>query len=161
MVTIPYKIEDESLMPFYSNKYDAGMDIMAKEDVTIRRGETVIIKTGLRVSLPEGFELQIRPRSGLSYNTPLIIVNSPGTIDCGYQDEIGVIIKNTSSYGVKTFDITSKGNQHGTYKIKKGDRIAQMVLNRVYYAVFVDEPFLNYNRGGGFGSTGTAKKINE
>ena len=83
-------------VPAYATPGDAGMDIAAIEDIKIKPGQTVIVRTGLKVAIPEGYEIQVRPRSGLSYKTPLRIVNSPGTIDAGYRDEIGVIMQNTS-----------------------------------------------------------------
>ena len=92
---------------------------------------------------PEGYEIQVRPRSGLSYKTPLRIVNSPGTIDAGYRDEIGVIMQNTS--------------QTESYEIKSGDRIAQLVLQKLPTIswVQVDNVLaIGQDRGGGFGSSG-------
>ena len=80
-------------LPTYSNIGDAGMDIRAAENVEIMPGETKIIPTGLKVAIPAGYEIQIRPRSGLSLKTPLRIANSPGTIDSGYRDYSNLIIR--------------------------------------------------------------------
>jgi dUTP pyrophosphatase len=84
-------------IPQYSRPGDAGMDVCAAEETVIKPGETVIVPTGLKLAIPEGYEIQVRPRSGISLNTPLRIANSPGTIDSGYRDEMGIIIWNTSS----------------------------------------------------------------
>lgn len=130
-------------LPQYARLGDAGMDIRAAEDVFIAINETKLIPTGLKVAIPRGYELQIRPRSGLSCKTLLRIANSPGTIDSGYRDEIGIIITNTS---------TDK-----EYTIKKGERIAQIVLNEIpiiKWDIVNDVSEINGNRGGGFGSTG-------
>lgn len=133
----------EARMPSYARTGDAGMDIYAVEDQLIEPNSTVIIKTGLKVAIPEGYEIQIRPRSGLSLKTALRLPNSPGTIDAGYRDEIGVIIHNTSLSEV--------------YSVKKGDRIAQMVLQRVpmiEWQLTDSVQDIGENRGGGFGSSG-------
>jgi len=147
-------------LPFYVNPGDAGMDVCAAAEVVIAPGETKIVPTGLKVAIPEGFEIQVRPRSGISYKTPLRIPNSPGTIDSGYRDEIGIIMANSSCpccsvEGV--FDLDTKGNKKGTYIIKKNDRIAQIVLAPVYkisYNLVSDVKLIGEDRGGGFGSTG-------
>ncbi len=130
-------------IPAYVRPGDAGMDVSALETVTIKPGQTVIVKTGLKVAIPEGYEIQVRPRSGLSYKSPLRLANAPGTIDAGYRDEIGVIVQNTS--------LTE------SYEIKEGDRIAQLVLQRVPEIKWVqvdNVQAIGQNRGGGFGSSG-------
>ena len=145
-------------LPEYANIGDAGMDIRAAEAVTILPGKTVVIPTGLKMAIPEGYEIQVRPRSGLSLHTPLRLANSPGTIDSGYRDEIGIIIENRSLPSDKEYFINEKGNKPGTYKIQVGDRIAQFVLAKVGQIKFVsvtDVKLLGINRNGGFGSTGT------
>ena len=141
-------------LPVYSNIGDAGMDIRAAEDVVIMPGETKII--------PTGYEIQVRPRSGLSLKTPLRIANTPGTIDSGYRDEIGIIISNCSNFSdeLNTYSIDEKGNKNGLYSIKFGDRIAQIVLCKYETIEFqqVEKGIvrtLGINRGGGFGHTGT------
>ena len=150
-------------LPFYANPGDAGMDVCAAEDVVIAPGETKIVPTGLKVAIPEGFEIQVRPRSGISYKTPLRVPNSPGTIDSGYRDEIGIIMTNSScpccsEEGiVGVFDLDTKGNKKGTYLIKKNDRIAQIILAPVYnisFSIVSDVKEIGEDRGGGFGSTG-------
>ena len=131
-------------IPEYAQNGDAGMDVRASETVCVYPGETKIIKTGLFVAIPQGYELQVRPRSGMSAKTNIRIANSPGTIDSNYRGEIGVIVDNT-------------GNDE--YYINVGDRIAQLVLNKVptirWYPVENIEALGETNRGaGGFGSTG-------
>lgn len=142
-------------LPKYSHVLDAGMDLRSNEEVTIYPGETKVIKTGIKVSIPDGFEIQIRPRSGISLKTPLRVANAPGTIDAGYKDEIGVILTNSSLKGNEEKFLDEKGE--GIYKIKKGDRIAQMVLCKFYKIDFEevsDITTTGENRGGGFGHTG-------
>ena len=168
-------IEDAEMLPFYAHPTDAGMDVCAAEDIILAPGETKIIKTGLKMAIPEGYECQIRPRSGLSLKTPLRIANSPATIDAGYRDEIGVIMQNTSRdyefrEGVafplnnvpENYCFTSeKGNRNGWYLINKGDRIAQLVFVKVEHVEFEivnDVHAIGEDRGGGFGSTGIKKE---
>lgn len=159
-------------VPFYAHEGDAGMDVRANEDVLIPPGESRIIKTGIRMDIPEGYEVQVRPRSGCSAKTKLRIANAPGTIDCGYKDEIGIIVENTSKdyywendIPVKIkeeekniFGIDVKNNPDGYYLIKKGDRIAQLVFNKVETVELIPVEnivFTGKNRNGGFGSSGT------
>jgi dUTP pyrophosphatase len=133
----------EAKMPCYAKWGDAGMDIYAVEDRLIKPGQTVVVKTGLKVALPLGYELQIRPRSGLSLKTPLRVANSPGTIDAGYRDEVGIIMHNISL--------------EKECQIKKGERIAQLVLQKVPQIQWVPVKSvreIGEDRGGGFGSTG-------
>ena len=153
------KCRDSAVIPTYANPEDAGMDLYAAENIIIKPGETVIVPTGIKVAIPDGFEIQIRPRSGISYRTKLRLSNSPGTIDSGYRDEIGIITSNVSVLDSEFSERTlEKGNGgHGTYKIYKGDRVAQLVLARVPLIVFEeskDVKNIGKNRGGGFGSTG-------
>lgn len=145
-------------LPAYANIGDAGMDIRASEDVVILPNETKIIPTGLKIAIPVGYELQVRPRSGLSLNTPLRVSNSPGTIDSGYRGEVGIIITNTSLNDNGSYLISEKNNKQGTYSIKKGDRIAQIVLKKYEVIEFIQVDNIEEiegNRSGGFGSTGT------
>lgn len=153
-------LDEDVILPTYAHDDDSGMDVRASKDVTIRIGETVIVPTGLKMAIPDGYEIQVRPRSGVSLKTPLRISNSIGTIDAGYRDEIGVIITNTSSdmsFGSFYYTIDTKGNKQGTYEIKKGDRIAQLVLQKVPKIKWnkVDSvKDIGTDRLGGFGSTG-------
>ena len=154
---------EDVTLPEYSNDGDAGLDIHAVEDVEIGIGETVIIPTGLKVAIPLGYEIQIRPRSGITFNTPLRVSNSPGTIDSNFRGEVGVIVQNTSynywfdQETIPVYDVKEKGNKNGFYKIKKGDRIAQLVLNEVPKLKWNQIDGINKiegNRNGGFGSSG-------
>lgn len=162
---------DPENVPKYAHETDAGMDVFANESVVIAPGETKLIKTGIKLAIPEGYECQVRPRSGLSLHTPLRICNAPGTIDAGYRDEIGVIMENTSSqmivWGHKIkileenswnhFTLDEKKNRPGWYTINKGDKIAQLVFKKYERAdleIVPDVKAIGEDRGGGFGSTG-------
>ncbi len=149
---------EDVVLPEYANFGDAGMDLRSAVDIDILPGETAVVPTGLKVAIPIGYEIQVRPRSGISLKTPLRVVNSPGTIDSGYRDEVGVIINNSSKEGNEVYSISEKGNKHGIYRIKKGDRIAQIVLKEVpiiKWKPVADIKQDGINRGGGFGSSGT------
>ena len=130
-------------IPVYESQGSSGMDIRAavKEDVLLKPGDIKLIPTGLAVSVPPGYEAQIRPRSGLALHHGIGMVNSPGTIDSDYRGEIGIIMIN---WGTDPF------------VIKIGDRIAQMVFARVYRADLLEVNDLDAtSRGyGGFGHTG-------
>lgn len=153
-------------LPKYANPGDAGMDVYAAEEAIIMPGETVIIPTGLKLAIPEGYEIQVRPRSGISFKTPLRLSNSPGTIDSGYRDELGIIMTNTSetysSNMEEILSIDSKGNLKGIYKVNKGDRVAQIVLQevpRIAFKLVQSVADIGNDRGGGFGSTGIGSDI--
>jgi len=152
---------ESAILPSYSKPGDAGMDVYAAEEILIKPGETAIVPTGLKLAIPEGYEVQVRPRSGISLKTPLRLANSPGTIDCGYRGELGIIISNVSFLDncnlseVLTVDIA--GNVPGIYKIRRGDRIAQLVLQQIprMKLIKVDSvSCIGQDREGGFGSTG-------
>ena len=133
--------ETDNPLPEYQNKGDAGMDIRANENMTIRAYGWEVIGTGLYIIIPFGYEGQMRTRSGLAAKKGIQVLNSPGTIDSGYRDEVKVILIN-----------------HGlwAYKVKKGDRIAQLVISPMTQAKLEEVYELNRddNRGGGLGSTG-------
>lgn len=152
------KCREDAIVPTYAKPGDAGMDVFAAENIIIKPGETAIVPTGLKMAIPFGYEIQVRPRSGISFKTPLRIPNSPGTIDSGYRDELGIIMTNTSISGDDdTYTISNLGNKSGTYKISKGDRIAQIVLQEVPRMTLTQVDSVSdigENRGGGFGSTG-------
>lgn len=130
-------------LPKYMSSGAAGMDLYANvtEEVTLSPGEIKLISTGIKIALPEGYEAQIRPRSGLALKHGIGFPNSPGTIDADYRGEIKVIMTN---WGKEDF------------KINRGDRIAQMVINKVEIAKWQLVPSLDETeRGeGGFGHTG-------
>ena len=155
------KISEDAILPSYAHDGDAGMDLYSVEDIVIEPGQTVLVKTGLKMAIPVGMEVQIRPRSGISLNTPLRIPNAPGTIDSGYRGEICVIMENTSSpesaEAGQVFSLKDKGNHKGTYKITKGDRVAQMVVAsyvKADFSLVSDVTIIGNDRAGGFGSTG-------
>jgi len=156
-------LSPHGVIPRYAHDNDAGMDLFASEDVLIEPGQTKLVHTGIAIALPDGYEAQIRPRSGLSLHSMLRIPNSPGTIDAGYRDEICIIIHNASFHrendSVTPVPITlqEKGNHHGTYQICRGDRIAQMVIaqtTKAQMTVVESLRGIGEDRSGGFGSTG-------
>jgi dUTP pyrophosphatase len=133
-------------LPCYETEHAAGLDLRAAvhEPLTLAPGERCAVPTGLMIALPEGYEAQVRPRSGLALKHGISIVNAPGTIDADYRGEVGVILVNL---GRKPFTIAP------------GDRIAQLVVAPVGRALMVEVRKLNCTRRGrgGFGSTGTAR----
>lgn len=141
------KLQDDVALPKYARKGDAGFDLVAANDVIIEPGETIAVPTGLAFAVPEGYEIQVRPRSGLSLNTRLRVANAPGTIDSGYRGELAVLLSNE--------DFIEDGGL--TVIIRKGDRIAQGVLAEVPTASFEEVDELDETERGskGFGSTGS------
>jgi dUTP pyrophosphatase len=148
--------------PAYAHLTDSGMDIYALEDITIAPGETRLIPTGLKVAIPAGYELQVRPKSGRCLKTKLRVANTPGTIDAGYRDEIGVIIDNIEPF-IKSAQMNDAGMLYNvefgsSYTIGKGEKFAQLVLAEVPKAIFYQVESVgevaNDGRNGGFGSTG-------
>lgn len=145
-------------LPRYAKSGDSGFDLVAAEDTVIEPGETKVIPTGLAFEIPPGFELQVRPRSGISRKTFLRVVL--GTVDSGFRGEVGVIVSNTSYPGNSiTLGINDEHEifKSVTYVVKKGDRIAQGVIAPVETANFVEvDELADSERGNkGFGSTGT------
>ena len=131
----------EEYLPIYATTGSAGADLRSTVDYLIMPGDIRAIPTGLRFSIPPGYEVQIRPRSGLALNFGITIPNAPGTIDSDYRGEVGVILQNL---GKEKFFIS------------KGDKIAQMVVAKVEKASFeLVERLDDTSRGsGGYGSTG-------
>lgn len=149
-------------MPAYAHLTDSGMDIYSLEDITITPGETKLIPTGLKVAIPAGYELQVRPKSGRCLKTKLRVANTPGTIDAGYRDEIGVIIDNIEPF-IKSAQMDETGRLYNiefgsSYTIGKGEKFAQLVLCEIPKAAFYQVESVaaveNDGRAGGFGSTG-------
>lgn len=144
---IPIKtlvVHENAVMPQYAHEGDACVDLSAVEDTNIPAGATVLIHTGLKFIIPFGYEMQIRPRSGMSLKTNLRVANAPGTIDSNYRGEVCIIMTNI-------------GQEN--YEIKQGDRIAQAIIQKVPYIYFelTEEKDFNDNtdRGNqGFGSSG-------
>ena len=138
------RLSKEVSLPKYETSGSSGMDLRAYIDsnININPGQTAIIPTGLALSIPKGFEVQIRPRSGLAAKKKISVLNTPGTIDADYRGEIKVILINLGQE---------------SFKVEKGLRIAQMVVCPVIQAQLEEVDDLNETeRGkGGFGSTGT------
>lgn len=136
--------EDEEFLPVYSSELAAGADVKAyiKEDVVIQPGSSALIPTGLKMAIPAGYEIQVRPRSGLALKNQITVLNTPGTIDADYRGGVGVILMN---HGKQPFVVT------------RGMRIAQLVLAPALQAQFVlaNELTLTSRGAGGFGHTGT------
>ena len=176
-VQIPIELcHEDAKIPQYAHISDSGVDLYALEDITVHPGQTVLVPTGIKVALPPGYELQVRPKSGRALKTKLRVANTPGTIDQGYRDEIKVIIENVDPpiraihFGRPIYD--ASGNTIGYDKdyfgegsveygsdffIGKGEKFAQLVLMEVPKAAFyrVEKvQDIGEDRGGGFGSTG-------
>ncbi|GIQ63676.1 hypothetical protein PACILC2_22440 [Paenibacillus cisolokensis] len=179
------KLSEHARIPTYTTPGAAGFDLYAVEDVIIAPGETKLVRTGLAFEIPPGYEMQLRPRSGISLNTKLRVANAPATIDSDFRGEVGVIIENIAKpdYGVfisdidgeypleiyerhgEVFDISNEVSTeipcgeypHISYLIRRGDRICQGVIAPVIRAEFtVTAELSDTQRGaGGFGSTGT------
>ena len=135
------KTEKDLPTPCYAHKGDAGMDLISAESHVILPGESKIFSTGLKVAIPPGYEMQVRPRSGLAAKFGITVLNTPGTIDHQYRGIIGVILINHSKKD---------------YEVKRGDRIAQAVFSKFEEAHLEEVETLDETlRGdGGFGSTG-------
>ena len=160
LIPIEYCREDAK-MPTYAHPTDAGMDVYLTEDVVIHPGETKLIPLGIKVALPLGYELQVRPKSGRSLNSKLRISNTPGTIDAGYRDEIGIIVDNIDQV-IRGGELDEMGRLTGVLfgsdiTLTKGEKIAQLVLSEVPKAVFYEvenvSSIENDGRKGGFGSS--------
>ena len=141
--TVKFRMKNDAqdLYPRKAHSDDAAYDLYCAADITIDGGERTLIPTGLHIALPEGFEAQVRPRSGLALKKGMTILNTPGTIDAGYRGEVGVIAYNSSEESLS---------------FSRGDRIAQMVIQKLPEIELVQTENLDASvRGeGGFGSTG-------
>jgi dUTP pyrophosphatase len=128
-------------LPAYATEHAAGMDVVAAEDVTLRPGWRHAVATGFAIAIPEGYEIQVRPRSGLALKHGVTCLNTPGTIDADYRGEVKIILANLGTAVVE---------------LARGERIAQLVPAPVQRAAFVEVDALDETaRGeGGFGSTG-------
>jgi dUTP pyrophosphatase len=137
-------ITDINKAPIYAKEGDAGADLRYNGEfpLLLYPGKRVLVPTGVFLEIPYGYEAQIRPRSGLALNHGITVLNTPGTIDSGFRNEIGVILINHSS---------------DLYTIHPGDKIAQIVFNRIYRATFLEGKLSESERGlGGFGHTDKA-----
>jgi dUTP pyrophosphatase len=143
MIKVKIINKSNNPLPEYAHVGDAGMDLRANltEPVTIDPFKRKLIPTGLFIQLPEGYEAQVRPRSGLALKHGLSVINTPGTIDTFYRGEIGVVLINLSNE---------------PFVVNNGDRIAQMVFKKYENAEFIEVEFLDManDRGGGYGHSG-------
>ncbi|MEM1251050.1 MAG: dUTP diphosphatase [Cyanobacteria bacterium P01_H01_bin.21] len=141
-ITIKFKkLIPDAVIPSYAHPGDAGADLVAVQPHTLNPGQHLAIPTGLSAEIPQGYEMQVRPRSSLALNHGITVLNTPGTVDAGYRGEIKVILINLGQ---------------SVFEISPGQRIAQIVIAPVLRANFVVAESLNpSSRGeGGFGSTG-------
>ena len=135
------KVDSHAIIPTYAHSDDACCDLYIVEDYTIRKGQRRLLRTGIAVEIPTGYEIQIRPRSGLAFKHGLTLVNAPGTIDAQYRNEIMLLIINLGRSPVS---------------LRRGDRVAQMCIKPVYKMEFEEvDKLSDSDRGlGGWGSTG-------
>lgn len=135
------KINENAVIPKYAHKGDAGVDLYSAEDYLLKPGERILVSTGIKMAIPQGYEAQVRPKSGLALKHGVTVCNTPGTVDSSYRGEVGCIMINL-------------GNED--FKIEKGKKIAQIIFNKVEEAEFeeVDELDETTRGEGGFGSTG-------
>ena len=167
-INVPIELcHPDAVIPQYAHISDSGLDLYAVEDITLKPGEKALIPTGIKVALPPGYELQVRPKSGRALKTELRVANTPGTIDQGYRDEIKVIMENIDppirSINISNWDenndvVHFSDIEFGqSYTIGKGEKFAQLVLAETPKVSFyrVDSVAnIGEDRGGGFGSTG-------
>jgi len=144
VLRLPVVLLDPDLpLPTYARDGDAGLDLLAREDAVVAPGGgRALVPTGVALAIPEGFAGFVLPRSGLALRHGLTVVNAPGLIDAGYRDEVKVILLNTDP-------------EH-EHRVLRGERIAQLVIQRVETALLVEvETLPGSSRGGGFGHTGS------
>jgi dUTP pyrophosphatase len=136
------RLDPELPLPKYAKGGDAGADIVSRIDITLAPGERALVPTGISIALPDGYVALVHPRSGLAIKHGVTMVNSPGTVDAGYRGELQIILINH--------------DRSESVSFKRGDRIAQLVIQKVERAEFVEvENLPGSGRGeGGFGSTG-------
>lgn len=136
------RLDPDLPLPAYARAGDAGLDLVARVDATVpRAGGRMLVPTGVAVAIPAGYAGLVVPRSGLAVEHGITLVNTPGLIDSGYRDEVKVVLLNT--------------DPHETFRVRRGDRIAQLVLVAVTEVRLVEvDGFDGEHRGGGFGSTG-------
>lgn len=135
------KIDEKAVIPYYAHKGDAGLDLFSIEEVTIKPMERKLIRTGIKIQLPENTEAQVRPRSGLALKYGITVLNTPGTVDEGYRGEIKIILVNLSDE---------------SFQVKQGMKIAQMVIKPTVTPEVEEVSKLSETSRGenGFGSTG-------
>lgn len=144
MIKIKVVNKSNQPLPFYATAQSAGMDLRANIDspILLKSLDRKLIPTGLHIALPEGYEAQVRPRSGLAFKKGITVLNTPGTIDSDYRGDVGVILVNLSNED---------------FVVQPGERIAQIIINKFEQAELIEVETLDETeRGeGGFGSTGT------
>ncbi|HEY8454973.1 MAG TPA: dUTP diphosphatase [Actinopolymorphaceae bacterium] len=136
------RLDPDVTIPSYAHPGDAGADLVTRVDVTLRPGERAVVPTGIAIALPDGYAAFIHPRSGLAARCGVSIVNAPGTVDAGYRGEVCVVLVNH--------------DPENPVQLRRGDRIAQLVIQRVERARFIEvESLPGSSRGAaGYGSTG-------
>ena len=136
------KLDNDAVIPTYAKPGDAGADLYSISELVLAPGERALVKTGIAIALPNGYVGLVHPRSGLGLKNGISVVNTPGTIDAGYRGEIGVVLINH--------------DLHESFQVKKGDRIAQLVIQKVENAQFkvVNQLPESERAAGGYGSTG-------
>lgn len=154
------RLDKDMPMPSYAKKGDAGFDLRATKDVTIYPGETVMVGTGLAFEIPDGWNGEVRARSGMASKKRLAPINEPGTVDAGYRGEVMVPLHNyapTVKVDWWDEDYVTRPNIDGIQYVKRGERIAQMVIAPVATCDFleVDELSETERGAGGFGSSGS------
>ncbi|MFK4785780.1 dUTP diphosphatase [Fusobacterium sp. MFO224] len=141
-IVVKVILEDGVKKPIYMTEGSAGMDVRAniESSITLKSLERTLVPTGIKMEIPLGYEVQVRPRSGLALKHGVTLVNTPGTIDSDYRGEIGIILINLSKED---------------FKVEPGERIAQLILSKVYQMELVESDLSKTRRGsGGFGHTG-------
>lgn len=143
------RVDEDVPLPTYAHPGDAGADLVTTEDCRLQPGERGVVGTGIAIALPDGFAAFVHPRSGLAARLGVSIVNAPGTVDAGYRGEIRVVLVNH--------------DPRAAVELRRGDRIAQLVIQRVERARFVVVDTLpgSARGAGGYGSTGTASSDSE
>jgi dUTP diphosphatase len=147
MIELRIKLLDDELpMPRYQHEGDAGLDLPSRVDLVIEPGERAMVPTGIAVAIPRGYAGFVLPRSGLASRHGIALVNSPGLVDAGYRGEMSIVMINT--------------DEREAFHIKRGDRIAQLVIQRVEEVsiIRVDELDETLRGAGGFGSTGNRER---
>lgn len=143
LIQVPLKLDEGVNLPSYMSEEAAGADVQAflSSPITLQPGSSTLVPTGIRLEIPKGYEIQVRPRSGLAFKHQVTVLNSPGTIDSDYRGELRILLIN---HGKEPFMITN------------GMRIAQLVLSPVVKGHFITSDFLNQTvrHEGGFGHTG-------
>ena len=136
------RLDPDLPLPAYAHPGDAGADLVTAVDVTLQPGERALVPTGIAMAVPEGYVALVHPRSGLAARHGLSIVNTPGTIDAGYRGEVKVLLVNL--------------DPAEPIELRRGDRVAQLVLQQVEQAAFTEVEVLpeSVRGGGGYGSTG-------